>query len=279
MKKISIITFLLVSLNCFSQNLQVIDTVKILCSYDYSRISDTITGNTSEDLVYLQIGTNYSKSFSYYTFQCDSLNSTPHGRKKCKQMMYDAYNKGLKGKEFANAFPRRRMKTHVFKNYPEGELSVIDNILDTYYIYKDSMELQNWIIINDSTKAILGHDCQKATCNFRGRQWTAWFALDIPISDGPWKFRGLPGLIMEVYDWKYQEHFCINGLQDSNETPIYFGLYGKDVVFEKIERRAFQKVAYDFLRNSNSLTEAMSGISLGMQEKVIRRDLIEREEK
>lgn len=40
----------------------------------------------------------------------------------------------------------------------------------------------------------------KATCTFRGREYTAWFCVDIPISNGPWKFGGLPGLILKVYD-------------------------------------------------------------------------------
>lgn len=40
----------------------------------------------------------------------------------------------------------------------------------------------------------------KATLSFRGRNWTAWYATDIPLPYGPWKFQGLPGLIMEMED-------------------------------------------------------------------------------
>ena len=86
MRTISALITLLMSLSCYSQNLQIIDSVQILCSYDYICITDTIKGDTYEDLIHLQIGSKSSKSFSYYTFEHDSLKSTPLGIKKYKQM-------------------------------------------------------------------------------------------------------------------------------------------------------------------------------------------------
>lgn len=57
----------------------------------------------------------------------------------------------------------------------------------------------DWQLTED-TKTIHDFKCTKATLNFRGRQFVAWFTSDIPVSFGPWKFHGLPGLILEVYD-------------------------------------------------------------------------------
>lgn len=53
---------------------------------------------------------------------------------------------------------------------------------------------------SDETKTIQNFECTKATVDFRGRQYIVWFTTDIPVSFGPWKFHGLPGLILEVYD-------------------------------------------------------------------------------
>ena len=56
-----------------------------------------------------------------------------------------------------------------------------------------------WTLANEQL-SILGHRCQKATCRFRGRDFVEWFAADVPIKGGPWKFGGLPGLILKVSD-------------------------------------------------------------------------------
>lgn len=117
-------------------------------------------------------------------------------------------------------------------------MTITDFLLGQYYLYGDSLNAQEWNMENDSTKMVLGHECQKATCCFRGRQWTAWFALDVPVSDGPWKFCGLPGLIMEVYDRGKQYYFCINGMQQVSATPITLGyLTRNSCAFRKRQER------------------------------------------
>ena len=58
----------------------------------------------------------------------------------------------------------------------------------------------HWSELVFSDYIILGHRCQKATCRFRGRDFVAWFAADVPVKGGPWKFGGLPGCILKVYD-------------------------------------------------------------------------------
>ena len=68
--------------------------------------------------------------------------------------------------------------------------------------YTEQWPLMQWSL-QDSTQTILGHRCQKATCHFRGRDFVAWFAADVPIKGGPWKFGGLPGCILKVYDTQH----------------------------------------------------------------------------
>ncbi len=63
---------------------------------------------------------------------------------------------------------------------------------------KDKRKI-DWKISNEKKK-ILNYQAQKATAVFGGRQWTAWFTAEIPVSDGPYKFHGLPGLILKIYD-------------------------------------------------------------------------------
>lgn len=67
--------------------------------------------------------------------------------------------------------------------------------------------------ISSKTKTVMGYNCQSATVSFRGREYEAWFTPDIPLAYGPWKFHGLPGLILEVTDSKNEYHFTANGIQ------------------------------------------------------------------
>lgn len=257
-----------------------IDTANILCSYTYEYLTDTLSGNQQrkEDLLYLQIGNETSKCYSYYTYQCDSLMATPNGDKLWDGFLSEAIRKGLKGKQLYNAIPHRRMTATIYKNYPRGKVSITDFLLGQYYLFEDSLNTQKWNIESDSMKIVLDHECQKATCIFRGRQWTAWFALDVPISDGPWKFCGLPGLIMQAYDEGKQYYFCINGIQKVNATPITFGIQDKNFKhFQKTNRKDFLLLKYKYLKNQNSINEASTGISLGIVDEAPKYDLIERE--
>ena len=170
------------------------------------------------------------------------------------------------------------MTATIYKNYPQGKITVTDFLLGQYYLYEDALNSQEWNMENDSTKMVLGHGCKKATCCFRGRQWTAWFALDVPVSDGPWKFCGLPGLIMEVYDRGKQYYFCINGMQQVSAKLITFGVLDKEFKrFQKTTRKDFLKSKYKYLKNRNSINEASTGISLGGSDEALNYDLIEKE--
>ncbi len=87
----------------------------------------------------------------------------------------------------------------IFKNYPEGKITFTDVIPSDTYKYEEDLNLFEWNITSD-TGTFCNYKAQKATCEFGGRSWIAWFSPDIPYSDGPYKFNGLPGLIVKVYD-------------------------------------------------------------------------------
>lgn len=74
------------------------------------------------------------------------------------------------------------------------------NIKNGYYTFKTTDKI-NWTIA-DEIKKVENYTLQKATTKFGGRSWTAWFCKDIPFNEGPFKLRGLPGLIFELSDAK-----------------------------------------------------------------------------
>ena len=74
--------------------------------------------------------------------------------------------------------------------------------------------------IRQETKTIEGFSAQKATTSFAGRNYTAWFAAAIPISDGPYKFYGLPGLILEIESTDGDYTFTMIGIEKTSYYPV-----------------------------------------------------------
>jgi len=80
---------------------------------------------------------------------------------------------------------------------------LVESTKSTYsknkYLIEEKIPKLNWTI-TEETKKIANYECVKAKTYFRGRNYEAWFTKDIPVWAGPWKFSGLLGLILEVYD-------------------------------------------------------------------------------
>ncbi|SFI27820.1 GLPGLI family protein [Halpernia frigidisoli] len=79
-----------------------------------------------------------------------------------------------------------------------GEVSLVENAGNKEIFYEEDRKMI-WKI-SDEKMDLNGDKVQKATTDFGGRIWTAWFSENIKISDGPYKFYGLPGLILKLED-------------------------------------------------------------------------------
>lgn len=102
----------------------------------------------------------------------------------------------------------------VEKTYPDFKIEFFTIFEMDKYKVTDKRKLE-WKILPDKEK--VGElNTQKASVNFAGRTWTAWFATDIPIQDGPYKFHGLPGLIIKLED-KTQSHSFV--LKEIKKLP------------------------------------------------------------
>ncbi|MDF2934426.1 MAG: hypothetical protein K0R36_3757 [Chryseobacterium sp.] len=88
----------------------------------------------------------------------------------------------------------------VKRKLDSSENENFNNIKFGYYSFK-TIDKIDWKISSE-TKKVQNYTLQKATAKFGGRKWTAWFNKEIPINEGPFKFRGLPGLIFEIQDDK-----------------------------------------------------------------------------
>lgn len=153
-------------------------------------------------------------------------------------------------------FGRKPMLEHQFyiiKKIPDNEVlkSIQTMFREILYIKID--EKLDWIILPEKDK-IGAFEVQKATLNFGGRNWTAWFANEIPIQDGPYIFHGLPGLIVKISD--DQNNFIFNLTEIKNlNGEIYYRTKGTEITWNQLKKMS-----------ENFYTDPLSGVkSMGIQ--------------
>src|SRR5690554_2302065 len=96
----------------------------------------------------------------------------------------------------------------------------------------------DWTLLED-TLSIGGAVCHKAVADFGGRQWHVWCNPELPLSDGPYKFRGLPGLIYHISDTTNTWQYSLVGLKQEEMAFL----------FNCSDRRHFYVSKDDFYRN------------------------------
>lgn len=192
-------TLIFTSLFCL--NLKAEGTYDIEASHIEIRYKTSYEGIFTKDkkgenyaIFILRKGENTSQYFNYITLRNDSLHFVPGGfellRKEDKER--DIHPEKYPPKAYMPAG-----REYIYKNLSNGEITSYRSTMGERFKYTDT-PIFDWKLVTDSTKNIIGHDCQLAETDFRGRHWKVWFALDIPIPIGPWKFGGLPGLILQA---------------------------------------------------------------------------------
>ncbi|MDR2064781.1 MAG: GLPGLI family protein [Prevotellaceae bacterium] len=199
MKKILILTASIVLFYMQLNSQETLDTAYLECSYTFTQMIDTITQKKSvRDVdMRLLIGAKYSKFYSHRLFSADSILKTM----TTDEQMFMLSNGGFT--DFINKYGSSEAYK-VYTNHIENKITQTDMRAPKNVLYKESVPKQNWKILSE-IKDFDGYKCQKATCTFRGRDYVAWFTREIPVKEGPWKFNGLPGLIVKVHDT--QEHY------------------------------------------------------------------------
>ncbi len=175
----------------------------------------------TETEMVLQIGTKIAKYANYRRLLSDSI------------MAEELKRPELSAVEIVNNSLKRMKKagdnTVIVKNYQEGQYTTQRQIILNRYVYTENKPVFDWKVTSD-TLTVLGYPCKKAVCLFRGRRYTAWFAPDIPLMEGPWKFNGLPGLIMKVEDADKDYSFEATALYQVNwASPIYITKMKSDI--------------------------------------------------
>lgn len=175
------------------------------CLYEYTiQVKDGVKESYS---TILQIGTACAYFTDYTSYQLDSVRCASNPDEKT--LLH--YGQQVLHNEFF-------FDQSVLQNYPKGKKTVYSVITPDYYRYEERNDLINWELQNDTT-TICGYNCNKATCSYGGRKWMVYYTTEIPVQFGPWKFSGLPGLIMAATDDENIHTFTAIGFRKNN-VPI-----------------------------------------------------------
>ena len=187
--------------------------------------------DTYIDLQRLDVGDSISKYYSWFVFNSDSLRAD-YSKKNPRAQSLPLWQ-GPGGKCHDRWLPYEYSDLYISRG-TLTEYACMPMHLGRYNgWYEEPYPQQQWTMESEF-QIILGYDCQRATCHWRGRDYVAWFAPEIPVRMGPWKLDGLPGLILKA------EAFPQPLAGETGEAPLY--------TFEavKIEKRRYPIISFAY---------------------------------
>ncbi len=238
MKKLLVNFFLIVGIVTFAQNKRFI--------YEYKFISDsTKIDDVKTEMMFLDTTKDGSKYYSYTVFNSDSIMKVDLEKQLAATGSINVKSDMQKGS----------VRYSVTKTYPDYKINLHRRLgMDAYNISDDRKI--NWKILPEKEK-IGEWNAQKAEADFAGRHWIAWFSTEIPIQDGPYKFRGLPGLIVKIEDKTGSHKMELKGIKNITGNVDINVFEVKEIA---VNSKQFQKVLKEY---ENDPTKGIKQIQMG----------------
>ena len=171
---------------------EAIDTAQFVAVYDYEcrTQNDEAASVTDRMQLAVQVGRTVTKSMPLSAYQrTDEITSADAAIEFQEAMLH--------------------MPT-VWTGYPEGQTTVREFIFPHEFEGSEPTPDIVWTLTDD-TLTVGGYFCQQATATHRGVAWTVCYTEEIPSSAGPWRLRGLPGLIIKAESEAHT--FCLTELR------------------------------------------------------------------
>ena len=238
MKKLLVNFFLIVGIVTFAQNKRFI--------YEYKFIPDsTNVDDVKTEMMFLDTTKDGSKYYSYTVFNSDSIMKVDLEKQLAATGSINVKSDMQKGS----------VRYSVTKTYPDYKINLHRRLgMDAYNISDDRKI--NWKILSEKEK-IGEWNAQKAEADFAGRKWIAWFSTEIPIQDGPYKFRGLPGLIVKIEDKTGSHKMELKGIKNITGNVDINVFEVKEIA---VNSKQFQKVLKEY---ENDPTKGIKQIQMG----------------
>lgn len=207
-----------------------IDDLDLRIRYNFSYLTDTVSGRRYSEPFILEIGRRLKHFYSYNAHIRDSVQIAVYEEEKRNNV--DAFTNVT-----GSVIPRDQTATYydIYGCLRESSREIILRVENIDYRYSEKIEPTEWTITGDE-EIIVGYRCLTAKGWYGGRQWNVAFTLDIPYSAGPWKLEGLPGLILRAEDSDGLFLFEAVGLEKGKGRGIY--RYTDEIKSETIPYRS-----------------------------------------
>lgn len=175
------------------------EKVQLLGIYRLIFQPDSTDIQRKTELMRLSVGKTISCFESMGSYLADSITTTMGNEAESESGIQTYVDK-------LTALPHSRFDFKIYKNVSKNTIYPYDEVDGKMYRYPDNFSSNTWKLSTEKNK-IAGYNCQKATADFAGRHFEAWFTREVPVADGPYKFYGLPGLIIKLNDTRKQYVF------------------------------------------------------------------------
>ena len=168
-----------------------------------------------------------------------------------------------------------------FTNLNTNKLSSTETITfdKSLYLVTEALPKLDWDLSHPDTLKIGTYMCNKATTSFRGRNYIAWYTNDIPITFGPWKFHGLPGLILDMYDQTHKYEWIVTKITKKTINEKILNQDKHDVnisleAFVALREEVFNTKMNNFKNNLKSRQDRGTNVSVDTFNKRQGRELL-----
>jgi len=227
------VIFLLTTFNAVhAQNAKVVRVI-----YDFTFQTDTTHPESKiKDQYALDIFDKHSKFVSLAKLKRDSYIDSMMKTVDRQGGMGNMRNVNI---NFSTLGINSRVESWEIYKTNNAKINFQQRFMRSIYAYEEDMSNLAWQIL-DSAATYNKYECQLATVNYGGRNWYALFTTEVPINNGPYKFMGLPGLIVKMWDNKNEclyELAELKNIDDGNDKIPSAELVKKSE-FKKVEENA-----------------------------------------
>ncbi len=255
MKKIIFFTLCSLGFNSNTQAQNCDFLSKYIATYEFEYQLDSL--NPDSKRVYEPYVLIFNEEQSYFA---------SNARLNRDTQLYNSKNLNIGDIDRFMKMPKASSNKRILNTIQPNSISFIDDILSNEYYLTDPFQLE-WKLVNEKDSiGIL--EVKKAETNFRGRDYIAWYCEDLPFSFGPYKFSGLPGLIIRIHDSKNQIFYSLTDFKKIEPRPFKID-YSKRT--KNISIKEFQKL-YDSLMNNPIPYMEAEGVMVNEQTKALIRN-------